>query len=197
MSTDQRNRGLGEGGPGHRQQDAQGGAEAHAGDGSPPPETVDPIMLGIVSVGAHETLEAGGRRTGFQMGVVNSFGDKYFVEVSQEIFEFLSQLIINQEAVPSSPELEEETPPTGSEEEIAMMQQLLTQAERAEAPAPSLGVVSGDDDGLVMPVQSLVQPPNPVDELLSMVPDADDDFSEYDDDDDDDDQDFGEDVGQL
>jgi len=151
-------------------------------------------MLGIVSVGAHETLEAGGRRTGFQMGVVNSFGDKYFVEVSQEIFEFLSQLIINQGAVPASPELEEETPPTGSEEEIAMMQQLLNQAEQAEAPAPSLGVVSGDD-GPVMPVQNLVQPPNPVDELLSMVPDDDDDFSEYDDDDGD--QDFGEDVGQL
>ena len=205
MQTDQRGRGLGQGDAGHRIQDAEAGAEADARNEHPSAQTVDQIMFGIVSIAAHETLEINGLRSGFQMGVVDPAGNKYFVEIPEEVYTFLSQAYMS--VVSDPQQMESESPATGSAEEIAAMQKLLEDAEAADvSPLASIGFVGDHEmpgakqNGVIMPGGSgLIAPPNPVDELLSMVGDQEQyDFDSDDDyDDDDDEPDIGEDIGQL
>jgi hypothetical protein len=161
MQTGQQFGGLGEGVRFDSQvQEGNAGSEHASTEGN--------VILGVVSIGSHDTIEAGGRRCGYVMGLVDLTGKKYYVDISESTYRDIVDVYVA--AIQRYEAEEHQAPassvgsdPTGSPEEINRMRSMLEQSTPTDAMR-KLGFISDDD-------ASQSRTADPVDDILAMVSD--------------------------
>ncbi len=142
--------------------------------GSESDSTEGDVILGVVSIGSHDTIGAGGRRCGYVMGLVDLTGKKYYVDISENTYRDIVDVYVA--AVRGYEAVDQHTPapvgkdPTGSPEEIERMKSVLEQTTSTDAMR-KLGFIS--DDGVA---QSRTV--DPVDDILAMASDESDDYED-------------------
>lgn len=129
------------------------------------------MIFGIVSVGSHDTIGSGGRKCGYMMGIVDTEGRKYYVDISEQTYTDLVGIyaVANQlhqdvsiscsQNVVTQPKAAIGVDPTGTPEEVEKMRELMSEVDVMK----KLGFVSDD-------VMQRTQPINdPVEDILSMA----------------------------
>jgi len=160
-----------------RQEDAGIGAESPEGD----------VIFGIISIGSHDTIGSGGRRTGYMMGIVDPAGQKFYVDIPESTyrdlvgiyavtvqkFQDVSMGVSRPEQPTVLPPSEES--PTGTPVEVEQMRRMMLEATQAASPGDvmkKLGFVS--DNEMLPSVAS-----DPVEDLLAMASDDDEDYEDH------------------
>lgn len=146
------------------------------------------VILGIISVGAHDTIGSNGRRCGYVMGLVDLTGKKYYVDIPETVYQSVVDVYSIAVQGYETPDQHVPVPvgedPTGSIEEIERMRSMLEQTTVSTDVMRKLGFVSDDDM-----IQSVTV--DPVEDILAIASDE----EEYEDPDE---EDFDEeDVGSL
>lgn len=158
--------------------DGQVGQE-DAGIGAEPPE--GDVIFGIISIGSHDTIGSGGRRTGYMMGIVDPAGQKFYVDIPEGTYRDLVGIyaVTVQKfqgvsmGVSECPEQPTVAPapgesPTGTPEEVERMRRMMEQATQTADPndvMKKLGFVSDDE------MQQPMDASDPVEDLLAMASD--------------------------
>jgi len=138
--------------------------------GSEPDSTEGDVILGVVSIGSHDTIGASGRRCGYVMGLVDLTGKKYYVDISESTYRDIVDVYVtavrSYETTEQRPQAPVGKDPTGSPEEIERMRSMLEQSSSADAMR-KLGFISEDD---VVHSRTV----DPVDDILAMASDESD-----------------------